>query len=137
MKLINVVRQPNRTKTAWLVVCTCSLSLCHECTCYLLTKQGDTLQSIRKDLDRVMQSGSFTFKSSEGQGSGRVIATLQFVTSLDPPSDGNNQLVLPDEWRPEKISNFVTQLGFLDQGDKDLEMCQQIKQLLHINEVCL
>ena len=113
--------------------CIHSLYLWYKCAHFLTIMQGDTLQSIRKDLDRVMQAGSFTFKCSEEQGSGRVIATLQFETSLDP---GNGQLVLPDEWRPEKISNFVIQLGFLDQGDKDSEMSQQVKQLLSINEVC-
>ena len=144
-RMIRVIRSRNTGEKAkkdckYLVNCIHSLNLCcisQTILSIIIPIQGDTLQSIKKDLDRVMQAGSFSFKFNQAQGFGRVIATLQFCTVLDPTSDGSKQHVIHDEWRPEKISNFVTQLGFHDQGDQDSEMSQQIKQLLLINEVCL
>ncbi len=90
------------------------------------------MQNIKKDLDRIMQTGQYTFQPGDTSGS-MIVTTLHFETAstgLSPDIDGPHTFQI--EWKSEQISNFITQLGF---HNKDQDMEHQIEHFLFINEV--
>ena len=124
--------------------------------------QGDTLQNVANELERIIETGLYIFTLSSAASVGVDSMTLEYMPSARPtlsqPSSntedgvgqprtltssgsfqetvggGNGtQLVSRKEsWTREQINDFVRKLGFLD---TQREGGDQIKHFLHINEV--
>ena len=113
---------------------------------FLWSLQGDTLQNVASDLERIFQTGHYSFIIPENIAEpGKVQLTYkpspkravvvtdelpsEEQTSIDPNLDDD---VKEETWDSEQTSNFARKLGFLDSEKAGGEM---VKPFLHINEV--
>ena len=105
--------------------------------------QGDTFENVEKELDSILETGTYTFSQEEIDELGRnkaklylefepasiqFPATQSLVQSLDPNQIGNGRKEL---WNQEQIADFVRKLGFVDKNKKG----DKIKRFLHLNQV--
>ncbi len=121
--------------------------------------QGDTIQNVAKELDKVLETGQFSFKlpsdgrahmileyipsSSQGpsleevDGGGTTVRTR---TSSSRPEQlkfsdsegGVGKRSKAEQWNSEQIGDFVRKLGFMD---AEREGGEKIKHFRHISFV--
>lgn len=106
---------------------------------YLSILQGDTIQNVANDLERVLETGCYSFNIPENVAD---LGELQLRykpsskrTPPEPPNEEKSLVVFDEEetWDSEQIDGFARKLGFLDSKKADGEMVQSF---LHVNEVC-
>ncbi len=127
-----------------------------------LTTQGDTLQGVAQELDRVLKSGQYCFVFHSGPDG--VASTIELdycplaighqdqisVLGVEEADGGvlwataGGLLQVEDmvrqRWNEEQISDFVRKLGFLDTRSESDERekedpGEQINRFLHLNQV--
>jgi len=114
---------------------------------YSWSLQGDTLQNVASDLEKIFETGHYNFIIPENIAEpGRVELTYkpsskravlvstellsEEQTSIVPNLDDN---VKEETWDSEQTGNFARKLGFLDSEKAGGEL---VKPFLQINEVC-
>ena len=101
--------------------------------------QGDTIQNVANDLERVLKTGCYSFNIPENAADlGELELKYKPSSKGTPPEPPNEDksVVVFDEgetWDSEQIDGFARKLGFLDSKKADGEM---VKSFLHVNEVC-
>ena len=113
----------------------------------MLSLQGDTLQNVASDLEKIFETGHYNFIIPENIAEpGRVELTYKpsskraVLVSTELPSEEQTSIVpnLDDNvkeetWDSEQTGNFARKLGFLDSEKAGGEL---VKPFLQINEVC-
>ena len=113
--------------------------------------QGDTLQNVEKELDKILETGCYSFKIIEGE----VQMILELIPhgsrtsyiseeSMDSETAfkaepkpveldmSNGKAPKQKQWNSEQIGDFVRKLGFMDTEKKGGE---KIKHFRHISTV--
>ena len=112
----------------------------------MLSLQGDTLQNVASDLEKIFETGHYNFIIPENIAEpGRVELTYKpsskraVLVSTELPSEEQTSMVpnLDDNvkeetWDSEQTGNFARKLGFLDSEKAGGEL---VKPFLQINEV--
>ena len=111
-----------------------------------ISLQGDTMQNVAGDLERIFQTGHYNFLIPENVAEpGKVElvykpSTKQTLVENKIPSEEQtsgvhqkSDSVKAEIWDREQAGTFVRKLGFLDSEKAGGEM---VKPFLHINEVC-
>ncbi len=128
----------------------------------LTHEQGDTLQNVAKELDKVLETGYYSFKLptdgeaqmileyvpstsqtsntfEEGVDGGTTVrsrASSSQTSKLEPQTSdlerGISKRSKPEQWNPEQIGDFVRKLGFMD---TEREGGEKIKHFRHISSV--
>ena len=119
--------------------------------------QGDTLESVAKELKNIIESGEYTFHLSglDEMGVNRDHMLLEYrpaatlpttpclqrknlaespVISAEPPEVLFQKHNQKEIWNLEQIGDFVRKLGFLDEN-KEEEGGVKIKHFLLLNQV--
>ena len=101
--------------------------------------QGDTIENVANDLERILQTGYYSFNVPENTADlGEVELKCKPSSKQAPFQSSNGENVFDDfekeeTWDSEQIGAFARKLGFLDSKKADGEM---VKLFLHVNEVC-
>ncbi len=128
----------------------------------LTHEQGDTLQNVAKELDKVLETGYYSFKLptdgeaqmileyvpstsqtsntfEEGVDGGTTVrsrASSSHTSKLEPQTSdlerGISKRSKPEQWNSEQIGDFVRKLGFMD---TEREGGEKIKHFRHISSV--
>jgi len=112
----------------------------------LWSLQGDTLQNVASDLEKIFQTGHYSFIIPENIAEpGRVELIYKpsskraaLVKDESPSEDQASTVpnlddnVKEETWDSEQTGNFARKLGFLDSEKAGGEL---VKPFLHINEV--
>ena len=121
------------------IICLPVLScLCLFVPLFLLLIQGDTLENIKEQFSCILQTGFYRFSLSSAVMTDIVHMELllQFQTSKGATSEDLHTISV--EWKTERISSFITQLGFLDRKEQEGESFgRNVKHFLRLNEVCM
>ena len=108
--------------------------------------QGDTLQNVASDLERIFRTGHYSFIIPENIAeAGKVELTYKpsskraVLVTTESPSEEQTSIVpnasddvKEETWDSEQTGNFARKLGFLDSEKEGGEM---VKPFLHVNEV--
>ena len=151
------------THCIYLVLASVCVSLYNTCT-MLTHEQGDTLQNVAMELDKVMDTGYYSFKLPTD---GEAQMTLEYIPSSIQTSNtfeegvdggttvrsrssssqiskletqtsdlerGMSKRSKPEQWNSEQIGDFVRKLGFMD---TEREGGEKIKHFRHISSVSM